>query len=89
MKFVRTIAACCSKICELTNLISFLLSLSVLKKHNVYNKKHLFGITTLDVVRANAFVADNLKISPIGMESVTVVGGHAGTTILPLLSQGD
>ena len=30
-----------------------------LKKHGVYNPKKLFGVTTLDVVRANTFVAEN------------------------------
>jgi malate dehydrogenase len=33
----------------------------VLKSHNVYNKKRLFGVTTLDVVRANTFVRENQK----------------------------
>ena len=30
----------------------------VLKKHGVYNSKKLFGITTLDVVRASRFVSE-------------------------------
>lgn len=34
----------------------------VLKKHNVYNKSKLFGVTTLDVVRANTFVSENQKL---------------------------
>jgi malate dehydrogenase len=33
-----------------------------MKKHGVYNPKKLFGVTTLDVVRANTFVADNQGI---------------------------
>lgn len=53
----------------------------------MYDPKHLFGVTTLDVVRANAFVAANQKLDVHKMD-VTVIGGHAGTTILPLLSQG-
>lgn len=51
----------------------------------VYNKKKLFGVTTLDVVRANTFVAENQKME-VKKTNVTVIGGHAGTTILPLLS---
>lgn len=43
-------------------------------------------MTTLDVIRANTFVAENQGWDPT-TTSVTVVGGHAGTTILPLLSQ--
>ena len=46
----------------------------------------LFGVTTLDVVRANTFVAENQGWDPEETE-VTVIGGHAGHTILPLLSQ--
>lgn len=51
-----------------------------------YNPDRLFGVTTLDCCRANTFVADILGVAA---ESVTVpvVGGHAGKTILPLLSQ--
>lgn len=30
-----------------------------LKKHGVYNPRKLFGVTTLDVVRANTFVSEN------------------------------
>lgn len=29
-----------------------------MKKLNVYDPKRLFGVTTLDIVRANAFVAE-------------------------------
>jgi len=57
-----------------------------LKKHGAYNPKKLFGVTTLDVVRANTFVAENQHFDPT-TTNVTVIGGHAGTTILPLLSQ--
>lgn len=52
----------------------------------VYNPRKLFGVTTLDVVRANTFVAENQKFD-VNKTNVTVIGGHAGTTILPLLSQ--
>lgn len=58
----------------------------VMKKHNVYNPKKLFGVTTLDVTRANTFVAENQKWA-VENVNVPVIGGHAGTTILPLLSQ--
>lgn len=58
----------------------------VLKQKGVYDPKKLFGVTTLDVVRANTFVAQkkNLKLATV---DVPVVGGHAGITILPLLSK--
>ncbi|GLE03824.1 hypothetical protein PINS_up012735 [Pythium insidiosum] len=56
------------------------------KKHGVYDPKRLFGVTTLDVVRANTFVAESQGWDP-RKTNVKVIGGHAGTTILPLLSQ--
>jgi len=58
----------------------------VLKKMGVYNPKKVCGVTTLDVCRANTFVGENLGLSPKDV-NVTVIGGHAGITILPLLSQ--
>lgn len=58
----------------------------ILKAANVYDKKKLMGVTTLDVVRANTFVAEAKGLDLKDVD-VPVVGGHAGTTILPLLSQ--
>lgn len=58
----------------------------VLKKAGVYDKRKLFGVTTLDVIRAKTFIAE-LKNKDISKVNVPVVGGHSGTTILPLLSQ--
>jgi len=52
----------------------------------VYDAKKVFGVTTLDVCRANTFVAANQGFDTSKL-SVRVIGGHAGTTILPLLSQ--
>merc|ERR1719313_357035 len=52
------------------------------KKKGLKSSK-IVGVTTLDCVRANKFVyeATGKKVE------VPVVGGHAGETILPLLSQ--
>jgi malate dehydrogenase len=58
----------------------------VLKKAGVYNPRKLFGVTTLDVIRANNIVSDHQKWD-VAKTNVTVIGGHAGITILPLLSQ--
>lgn len=58
----------------------------VLKKKGVYDPKKLCGVTTLDVIRANTFVANNMGVDPATVD-VTVIGGHAGITILPLFSQ--
>ena len=58
----------------------------ILKQKGVYNPKKLFGVSTLDVVRANTFVAQKKDLKLIDVD-VPVVGGHAGITILPLLSK--
>lgn len=58
----------------------------VLKAKGVYDKNKLFGITTLDVIRSEAFIGELKGTDPRDM-SIPVVGGHSGVTILPLLSQ--
>ncbi|CUS10249.1 unnamed protein product [Tuber aestivum] len=60
----------------------------VFKAKGVYNPKRLFGVTTLDVVRASKFISEIQGTDPAG-EEVTVVGGHSGVTIVPLLSQSN
>jgi malate dehydrogenase len=58
----------------------------ILKKEGVYDPKKLCGVTTLDVIRANTFAAEYMGKDPSSVD-VTVIGGHAGITILPLFSQ--
>lgn len=58
---------------------------SVLKAGK-FDPNRLFGVTTLDVVRANAFVAEAAGGNPADFD-VPVIGGHAGITIIPLLSR--
>lgn len=58
----------------------------VLKAAGVFNAKKLIGVTSLDVVRANTFVAEARGLDVRDVD-VPVIGGHAGVTILPLLSQ--
>jgi malate dehydrogenase len=59
---------------------------SVLEKAGVFDPKRLFGVTTLDVVRASRFLSEITGTTPAEC-NVTVVGGHSGATIVPLLSQ--
>lgn len=61
----------------------------VLKHHKVYDAKRVVGVTTLDCVRASAFVAEAVNQETVKPTTliVPVVGGHSGTTIVPLLSQ--
>ncbi|CAA2929902.1 malate dehydrogenase [Arsenophonus endosymbiont of Bemisia tabaci] len=58
----------------------------VLKKAGVYDRNRLFGVTTLDIIRSNTFVAELKGKKPQEIE-VKVIGGHSSVTILPLLSQ--
>ncbi|MFY8273556.1 malate dehydrogenase [Pseudoalteromonas sp. SSDWG2] len=58
----------------------------VFKKAGTYDPARVFGVTTLDVIRAETFVAE-LKGLDVSEVKVPVIGGHSGTTILPLLSQ--
>merc|ERR1712000_772674 len=60
----------------------------VFKARGVYNPKTLFGVTTLDVVRASRFVSEVKKTNPAD-ENITVVGGQSGVTIVPLFSQSN
>lgn len=55
-------------------------------KYNVYDPKRLFGVSTLDIVRANTFIAELSHLNPIDVEC-PVIGGHSGVTIVPILSQ--
>lgn len=57
-----------------------------MKKQGCYDKNRVFGVTTLDIVRAHTFVAEAAGV-PVESVEVPVVGGHAGASILPLLSQ--
>jgi len=62
------------------------ISAEVLKAKGVFNPQRLFGVTTLDIVRAETFVAEIAgKTTPQDL-TVPVVGGHSGETIVPLFS---
>ncbi len=60
----------------------------VFKAKGVYDAKRLFGVTTLDVLRASRFISQIKSTDPAN-ENVTVVGGHSGVTIVPLISQSN
>lgn len=62
------------------------LAAEVLKRECAYDPKRLFGVTTLDVVRAQTFIGNILCCDPAKVK-IPVIGGHAGHTILPILSQ--
>jgi malate dehydrogenase len=59
----------------------------VLKAKGVFDPKRLFGVTTLDVVRAETFVAEIIGEKNPQSLNIPVIGGHSGETIVPLFSQ--
>jgi len=59
----------------------------VLTKAGVFNAKKLFGVTTLDVVRAETFVQGITGEKDPAKTIIPVIGGHSGETIVPLFSQ--
>jgi len=57
-----------------------------LEQAQVFDPAHVFGVTTLDVVRASRFLSGVIGAVPDDTP-VNVIGGHSGNTIVPLLSQ--
>uniref|UniRef100_UPI00398EDE00 malate dehydrogenase, mitochondrial n=1 Tax=Pristiophorus japonicus TaxID=55135 RepID=UPI00398EDE00 len=75
-------------ICVISNPVNSTVPIAseIFKKLGVYNPNKIFGVSTLDVVRANTFIGELKGLDPARV-SVPVVGGHAGKTIIPLVSQ--
>ncbi|DAA15016.1 TPA: malate dehydrogenase, mitochondrial [Bos taurus] len=69
---VATLTAACAQhcpeamICIISNPVNSTIPITaeVFKKHGVYNPNKIFGVTTLDIVRANAFVAELKDLDP-------------------------
>ncbi|KAI7764277.1 hypothetical protein LZL87_012686 [Fusarium oxysporum] len=76
--------------CIITNPVNSTVPVAAetLRAAGVFDPARLFGVTTLDVVRASAFAAHAIggDADPTSIK-VPVIGGHSGATILPLYSQ--
>jgi len=91
---VRDLAAACAQACPkaligiISNPVNSTVPIAseVLKKAGVYDPKRVFGVSTLDVVRANTFIAAAKGLDP-SQVNCPVIGGHSGVTIIPLISQ--
>lgn len=91
---VRDLVSACAKACPkamigiITNPVNSTVPIAaeVLKKAGCYDPKKLFGVSTLDVVRANTFIGELNKVNPQDV-NCPVIGGHSGVTIVPVLSQ--
>ncbi|KAG0229153.1 hypothetical protein BGW42_001768 [Actinomortierella wolfii] len=92
---VRDLAQACVKYCPkafilvISNPVNSTVPIvcEVFKKAGVFDPKRIFGVTTLDVVRSSTFVSQIRSEFEPHSNRITVVGGHSGTTIVPLLSQ--
>merc|ERR1719251_817449 len=93
---VKNLVTACAEVCPkacilvISNPVNSTVPIAseVLKNAGVYDPRKLFGVTTLDVCRARTFVAESKGLDPL-KTTVPVIGGHAGTTIVPLLSQAE
>ncbi|QGM81019.1 malate dehydrogenase [Otariodibacter oris] len=87
---IEKIAEVCPKACIgiITNPVNTMVPVAaeLLKKAGVYDERKLFGVTSLDLLRSERFVA-RLKGKDVNNVKVPVIGGHSGVTILPLFSQ--
>ena len=91
---IRNLVQHCARQCPkallaiITNPVNSIIPIAaeVLTQAGVYDPRKLFGVTTLDVIRAETFVANAMQCKA-GSLTVPVIGGHSGTTILPLFSQ--
>ena len=90
------LATSCIKYCPeaiiliITNPLNSILPLffEVYKKNGINGSNQLIGLSNLDSIRASTFISEQLHTIPFFC-SIPVIGGHAGTTIIPLFSQLD
>ncbi|XP_071944103.1 malate dehydrogenase, mitochondrial-like [Antedon mediterranea] len=91
---VKTLAEGCAKYCPkamigiISNPVNSTVPITteVFKAAGVYDPRRIFGVSTLDIVRANTFIAE-AKGLDVGATNCPVIGGHSGITIIPLVSQ--
>ncbi|KAF0989052.1 hypothetical protein HZS_4686 [Henneguya salminicola] len=85
----------CPKIAIITNPLNSIVPFAFEYLHSRLSKMHtstlhqrIFGVTTLDTVRASTFYADYLGKDPTDV-IVPVIGGHSETTMIPLFSMSN
>merc|ERR1712098_783465 len=91
---VATLCAAAAKVCPeamiaiISNPVNSTVPIAseVFKKAGTYNPNKIFGVTTLDVVRSNEFIGALKGLDPAAV-NCPVAGGHAGVTIMPIISQ--
>lgn len=92
---VKSLVAACGKWCPHAHLLiisnpvnsTVPIAYETLRAAGV-SEPSIFGVTTLDIIRAKAFVGRLKEVDdPFSRVHVDVVGGHSGPTIVPLLSR--
>ncbi|KAI5284335.1 hypothetical protein KEM54_001417 [Ascosphaera aggregata] len=87
---IKAVAECCPKafVLIISNPVNSTVPIAaeVLKKAGVFDPKRLFGVTSLDVVRAETFTQPYSGAKDPADAKIPVVGGHSGDTIVPLFS---
>merc|ERR1711865_839833 len=90
MNFAKAVAKNCPKamVAIISNPVNSTVPIFAeqMKKEGCYDPKRIFGVTTLDICSAKTFLAEATGLDVANLK-IPVVGGHAGASILPLLSQ--
>lgn len=89
---VRDLSVACAKHCPRAHILvisnpvnaTVPIAYETLRKHGI-ERPSVFGVTTLDIVRARTFLGEVLGRDPEGIQ-VQVIGGHSGVTIIPLIT---
>ncbi|PJF16628.1 Malate dehydrogenase [Paramicrosporidium saccamoebae] len=89
---VRNLVAACAKYCPSAHVLiisnpvnsTVPIAYETMKSLGVA-QPNVFGVTTLDIIRARTFIAEMKGLNPTDV-TVKVVGGHSGPTIVPILS---
>jgi malate dehydrogenase len=89
---VRTLATACARHCPSAHLLvisnpvnsTVPIAYECMRAAGV-TKPSVFGVTSLDITRAKTFIGELKGCAPEDVD-VLVVGGHSGTTIVPILS---
>ena len=90
---VRNLTAACAQYCPSAHILvisnpvnsTVPIAVETMKAAGI-SAPSVFGVTTLDLVRAKTFIGQMWGVDP-QLVSLPVIGGHSGPTIVPLLSQ--
>lgn len=90
LRLAKAVAELCPKafVCVITNPVNSTVPImaQTLTKAGCYDPKRLFGVTTLDLLRAETFYGGLVGANPLDVK-MPVIGGHSGETIVPITSQ--